>query len=197
MPSSLLFNPEVKPMDLAGTLGHLLGASVTDLEAIGNGRNSQVYRVRCSDQRLYAAKRYPRHPSDARDRLATEFDSLQFLWDAGIRTIPQPVVEDRRAGMAVYAFIDGARIHSEHVTPHDVDAAVEFLAALRALRDHPESHRLPAASEACFTLGAIGDTIEARLGRLAATDAEGPLRGALEDFLHQEFRPAFHRVRLP
>lgn len=191
MRSSRLLDPE---LDLAETFTRLLGVSVTGLEAIRDGRNSQVYRVRCSDQQVYVAKCYLRHPREERRRLDVEFESLQFLWDAGIRAIPRPVAADRTEGVAVYESIDGERIDATRVTHDEVDMAVEFLAALKRLRDHPASQRLPAASEACFSVAAIGETIDERLRRLSTTDVEGPLRVALEDFLRREFTPAFQRL---
>ena len=60
---------------------------VRDLQPIRQGANSRVYPVEFffGD---YVMKFYFQHPQDSRDRLGTEFKSLSFLWEQGVRSDP-------------------------------------------------------------------------------------------------------------
>src|SRR5271154_3197439 len=90
------------------------------LDLAGNGRNSRIYRLSGEDHPAYAVKVYFRQPTDLRDRLGTEFQSLQFLWENGIRSIPKPFTNRPEAGIALYEFIEGDKILPEEIGPHEI-----------------------------------------------------------------------------
>ena len=71
----------------------LLSAKVQALEAVGGGRNSRVYRLSVEPAHSYALKAYFQDPSDNRSRMSTEFASLSFLWQNGLRNIPKPLFD--------------------------------------------------------------------------------------------------------
>lgn len=167
---------------------------VTELERIGGGRNSQVYRVTCDNGDEYAAKLYFRHSLDRRDRLGVEFSSLQFLWQNGVRAIPQPIVADREHECAVYEYIDGEKILSSDVSDSDIEQAVEFLAKLKTLKSKEGSRDLPPASEACFSVQAIVSNIELRLNRLSTLENSGAQYEALREFLSHELIPSLELI---
>src|SRR5207247_10206844 len=73
-----------------------------------------------------------------------------------------------------YDYVAGEPIAASTVGPGDVDRATRFLGALKDLTRVAASAGLPAASEACFSIVAIGDNIDARRARLTA--AEGSSR---------------------
>lgn len=175
--------------DLRSALSDLLGESVVSLEAIGGGRNSRVYQLKTVES-TYVAKCYFQHHADDRDRLGVEFSSLQFLWSHGVRAIPRPITMNRRVGCAVYEYIQGEQIQSDQVTSHDIDTTVAFLAALKALRSQPGSRTLPEASEACFSVQAILDSIERRVSRLRDVELDANPQAALRAFLDDAFIPA-------
>lgn len=162
----------------SGAFSRLLGQPVTDLEWIGGGGNSRIYKL----PGPRAGKVY----FDQR-RLETEFAALQFLWQHGVRCVPQPIASDAASKLAVYEFIDGAKLAANDVTDGDMDAAVEFLATLKRLASAPDAATLPPAAEACFTVQAVIENLRGRLVRLAAVPA-------LEPFLEEGFRPMLERL---
>jgi hypothetical protein len=142
----------------------LLGKPVGAMEWVGGGGNSRIYKLAGG----YAGKSYFQQ-----NRLAVEFPAMQFMWQHGIRCIPQPIAADEK--IAVYEFIDGAKPVPNEA---DIHAAVNFLNQLRGL-----SGDLPNAAEACFSVGEIIANIESRFARLAGTEV-----------IH-EFQPLLDRVR--
>lgn len=139
-------------------------------EPIGAGNNSRVFRVALDGspecRRHVVVKFYRRDAGDARDRLTTEFESLRFLWQNNVRSIPCPIAiaHDRRC--AIYEYVDGDAAGSAPPNAIDVDASVAFLRLLKQLRGAPGSHALPAASEACFSVDAIVASVAGRAERL-------------------------------
>lgn len=180
-------------LEVAPVLARLMDREVIAIDRIGGGRNSRVYRFGCADLQQYVAKMYFRDDGDDRDRLGVEFGSLQFLWDHGVRNVPEPVGADRQHGFAVYRFVEGERIRSEDVTAVDVDDAVNFVAALKELRIGSGSRELSAASEAATSIRAVVLTIEARLAVLSSVRG-GAGSAALQHFLADQFKPAFDAI---
>ena len=170
-------------------LARLLNRDVTGIERIGGGRNSQVYKVVVGPAEHFALKVYFRHPSDKRDRLATEFGSFSYLRANGFREIPQPLVTDPELGWAVYQFIEGDRIPAGQVSAAEVLVAADFLGRLRKLSHKPESRKLGVASEAFFTVEAMVENLNQRLKRLRAISEETAPSKALNEFLTGEFGP--------
>ena len=194
MAISLTTPPEAEAAELTAWVAEAIGLPVTTVERIGGGRNSRVLRVVCGRGRSYVVKQYFAPRVDARSRLEVEFDALTFLWGRGIRDIPQPIAADRERGAAVYAAIDGAPIAAAEVGDAEIEQAVGFLAALKALRTDPASGALPPASEACFSARAVLENLELRLRRFPDRRGRGTPYGALADFLAREFSPARDRV---
>lgn len=165
------------------------------LQRIGGGRNSQVYKLDCSEGRHYLAKVYYRHDEDSRDRLAAEFNGLTFLWQSGVRAIPEPFSADPILGFAIYEYIHGQSINSNNVTTTDIDRAVDFLISLNRLTDQPGAADLQPASEACFSVKAIVESVQQRVKRLSSLPDQGSLEAKLHRFLANEIEPFFAHVR--
>src|SRR5258708_9723260 len=187
-------------------LGRMLDRPVTGVERIGGGRNSQVYKV-SAGRELFALKIYFRHPNDRRDRLATEFNSFSYLWENGIRAVPQPVAIEPKLGWALYQFIEGQKVPPGEVSESELLVAADFLAQLRELSRNPESRRLDTASEAFFAATPIVANLRDRLDRLrtAAGTPSRPIRdgsgetaspnhSVLRAFLLNEFTPLLDQV---
>lgn len=170
-----------------------LGKTVRHAEQIYSG-NSRVLKLRCNGNACFIAKLYPRSKDDPRDRLGVEFGALAFLWNHGIRCIPQPLYADRKAQIALYEFIPGARIAPEEVTEQEIAAGVEFLRALAGLRREPESASLPPASDACFTYGSYLENARKRLARFERLSGRTPLHRAAAAFLNDDFKPLFNKA---
>lgn len=176
------------------TATRLLNNNVLSIETIGGGRNSQVYRVIDAEAQVYALKAYFRHASDKRDRLGTEFSSLEFLWDNGIRNIPRPLKADQDAGCALYEYIDGQKIATDEITSDEIRAAVEFLTALKVLRKREGSDLLAPASEACFCIEDIVHSVQRRLQAFDdRTKTEEPYPH-LYEFLDDHLIPTLEQI---
>jgi len=173
-----------------------LGADLKTLERIGAGRNSRVYRLVRADGRLCLAKVYHRHKEDRRDRLGAEFGGLTFLWQNGIRAIPEPLACDPEHGFALYEYIHGDTIEPHQIRVVDIDRAVEFLVALEDLKMRPKASDLPSASEACFTVADIIAGVQQRVARLSEVPENDILATDLHRFLNEEFTPFFERIKL-
>ncbi len=154
------------------TLESLLGRSVSGLETLHGGRNSRVFKF--SAGRSLVAKAYHVSAADGRDRLGVEYSALQFLWKNGLRSVPEPVLRDAAAGLAVYAFVPGRKIAGAEATASDLEQAAEFAGALRALRSAPGAASLPLASEARFSVAGVIQNLRERASRLVEplVDAE-------------------------
>jgi hypothetical protein len=168
----------------------LLPAQVENIEPVGGGRNSQVFRLRTAPAHSYALKVYFRHASDSRKRMETEYTSLAMLHTHGVRCVPLPVSASQEHGCAIYEWIEGGRIGPDSATPEAVDAATSFVARLADLRLQPGMSALRAASEAQFSGGALLGHLRNRLQPLLyLTDAAD-----LCAFLTGQLVPALERI---
>lgn len=174
--------------ELAHDASLLLGEPTSPVGLLHRGGNNVLAKIRVGGSRDAVVKRYFRHADDPRDRLATEFSVLSFLWDAGLRCIPEPLTRDDAAAVAVYSFLEG-----EALVPGAVDAAEgarlgEFLVWLWDLRTTPGAHALPDVSEAAFSVRSYCDLLQRRLLRLETSAPE--IRRLLAD----EIRPGAEHV---
>jgi hypothetical protein len=175
-------------------LTSLLGRKVLELERIGGGRNSQVYRVTDAASQSVALKVYLRHPSDSRDRQGTEFNSFSLLWENGICDIPQPLANFPERNMAVYGYVAGTPPTVGEVGQGEVDQCVEFLSRLRSLTAAAQNWTVSPASEAFFSIARVLQNVQERLERISQCQGEAPAEVELQSFLQSEFRPTYERI---
>ena len=192
MSSTSPFDPT--PASVAQPFWDWFGTRPTGLERIGGGRNSQVYRVETEAGRKFALKVYFRHAADNRDRLATEYGSLAYLWAKGFREIPEPLAADPARSWAVYQYLEADRLAPGQAGTAEVHAAADFLIRLRSLSQKPDSRKLGIASEAHFALAQVGAHVEARLQKLRVIRHDTPAGRQLREFLEGEFVPLFGQV---
>lgn len=178
--------------EMIESLEQLLGEPIAGIEKIGAGGNSRVYRVDTMNG-SYAAKFYFQQTAGGRDRLDAEFGSLRFLWDNGIRSVPQPLVADREQQIAVYQYLHGSEIPAERVTEEHIDQLTNLLVSLRKLVAIPEAAILPLAAEASFSVAGIVDNIHARFDLLQGVSGQEPIYQELTQFLADRFAPALGR----
>jgi hypothetical protein len=185
--------PDAQLIDRAvDCVSRLIGGSVAGAQMIRAGGNNRIIRVDRRGEAPCAVKIYFRHPADKRDRLATEFGALSFLWRHGVYRTPQPLAADYDRGMAVYTFVKGARIDPSSIERNEIAAAAEMLALLRDLTGAPDSRTIGPASEASFTLDDLLSNLHERHQRHAGVGGaepiydeyaifrDGPLRQALQ-----------------
>ena len=168
----------------------LLSAKVTSIEEVGGGRNSRVHRLLVGPSCTYALKSYFQHASDKRQRLKTEFYSLRFLRENGIRNVPQPVAASTEHKVAIYEWVNGQRIACDAIDSTAISAAASFLAELQTLRSQPGSRSFQAASEACFSGQTLVENVSDRLQPLLARQDHDDL----QVFLSRDLAPAFARI---
>lgn len=179
----------------SAVLAALLRKPVRTLSRVGKGGNSKVYRVVCDDGSRYAAKFYSQRTVDGLDRLEVEFSALRYLWEKGLRCVPQPLVANRGSQIAVYEYVDGAEIPAQSVTREDIDQVATFAGELKRLAmSDLDNSALPRAAEACFSLRGVHDTILMRIQRLESVELQSPSYRALEAFLSGSFTPALETV---
>jgi hypothetical protein len=184
--------------DLGEICRAALGRGLVASAAIGAGRNSRVFRIDLDGDdspSSVVVKFYRRDAGDTRDRLGTEFESLRFLWENGVRVIPRPIAIDRDRHFAMYEYIAGDVPVSANVGERDIDASVDFLAALERLRSVQASQRLPAASEACFSLAEIVASIERRRERLRSAPTDSDDVECMREWLAETFDPLMGEVQ--
>jgi hypothetical protein len=151
------------------------------------GRNSQVFRVDCSDGSVFAVKAYFQSAEDQRDRMGNELRALRFLKEHGVAEIAAPRAADAARRIAVYDFVSGQALRPEEIGSAEIDQAIAFLQTLKALADSGKAAHFSAASEACFSINAILQNLDGRFRRLGQAAATHP---ALAHFLRDELAPA-------
>jgi len=168
----------------AADVARALVGSAVELNLIQTGgRNSRIWRVR-NGERTFALKQYPPRTDDPRDRLSTEIGALRLMERNRIEVVPRVLGVDADRGYALLSWIEGRDVAT--VEDHDIEAAVEFLAAIHALRATDWAASQPLASEACLSGAEIERQIGARQARLGSL-ADEP---ELFEFTEYSFRPA-------
>ena len=166
----------------------LAGEPVRVAEMASGGGNSRVYRV-AGRRASFAAKVYPRHEAEPRDRLATKFAALGYLWENGIDCVPRPIACDREADIALYEWIDGVAIDEPEAG--DIDRATHLIERIVELGRATERRRFDLASAACLSGAALVRQMETRRDRLLDVAAHEPELGR---FLEVDFAPVAERM---
>jgi hypothetical protein len=182
-------SPENVPPELRRAAERLCARPVTAMERAQLGGNNRIYKVTTADAD-YAFKVYPDIADDPRDRLGVEFSALSFMSGQGLGNVPGPVGRDPEANLGLFEWIEGEAI--EAPSDEDIDASVDFVAALHRLSGLAEARELPVASEACLSVAETINQVARRLEQLLDVADGHP---ALADFLARDFRPAFEAWR--
>lgn len=177
--------PKSVMSDVSEIAAYLTGRPIVSIEStrrlVGNNR---LFRVVTAEGRIYALKAYPRQATDNRDRLTTEFGALEFMHRHGVAQVPKAIAKYDTGGYALYQWIEGTPPKPDFAA---VDAAADFVQALRRISSTADAKALPDASEACFSAQLIETQVAARLVALQAVAPEHP---ELEVFLEGTFVPA-------
>ncbi len=161
---------------------------------LAGGGNNRAHRVDRPGAAPLFLKEYFRHPSDRRDRLASEFGFLTFARAAGIDSVPAPVAASPEDGLALYEYVDGEPVRPEDVGSDAVGAALALLARLDERRADPLARALPLASEAAFSIAGHLGVVGRRLDRLASIDPTSPVDREAARFVEGELVPAWRGV---
>lgn len=172
-----------------------LRETVTGIEKLPGGANSEVFRILTDRNNEFIAKKYHRRKGDARDRLSTEFFGLSFLWEKGIRNIPEPILACKESCIALYKFIKGTKIRPGEIVLNDVDEAADFAERLHALVDSKGADTQPIASEACFSVQAYINCVDGRVDNLKKAIKKDPISDLLRVYLEDDFMPFFDAAK--
>lgn len=176
-----------------GLLSQIGAEGDVALQRLSPGRNNRVYRVEAGAGR-FLLKAYFSHPDDPRDRLQAEFGFCRFVWDRGIRAVPESLAADDEERLALYEWIDGRALSAGDLAREHVTAAIDFFVELNRHRRHPGAGTLPAASEACFDLRNHLRQVSSRLRSLEEMPSATPLHGAARQFVKSELQPSWRRI---
>jgi hypothetical protein len=170
-----------------------MSASFEVREMPGTG-NNRAFEVRGGGKR-YLLKEYFSHPRDPRDRLGTEFNFSQLLWDNGITSIPQPIAADPAHKLALYQFIEGRACAPEDVTESRVREFLEFLITINRGAKGAAAREFPLGSEPCFSVDEHVSCIARRLERLSEIDFTNPQGAEARGFVNEVLLPLWDKVR--
>jgi hypothetical protein len=133
------------------------------INPIYGGGNNRVVSVKTIDGK-YLVKTYYSHPTDKRNRLASEFSFLSYALNIGLDCIPKPVFCDKKNNIGLYEFVEGRKLDSSELTSQHISEAATFIKGLNAGIDRDPA--LPTASEGCFSIEQHFSIIDFRLIRL-------------------------------
>jgi hypothetical protein len=180
---------EVETEDaIVAFLKESLGVSCLRLTPLRGGRNSRVFSAVVAAERQVVVKAYHRNPQDPRDRLAAEWGAFEFLKQQGVPWVPEPLARDEDAQIAAYEFISGNPPDLCAVHVSDIREATAVLGELYRMGRSlpPPRERFGPASEACFSLEAICQSVRKRIALLEECAQSAP---ELQRFLSSELLP--------
>ncbi len=175
---------------LEGMLRALGHGDDARIEAKRGGANNRTYRLTCGATPLFL-KWYFRDKEDGRDRLNTEFQFAKAAWNHGIHSVPQPLIKDDAAGLAIYEFIYGRRLERTEINVTHIEQALTFVRRLATMRCSADALALPDASEACFAMNEHVALVDARVRNLREMESNSPADQDALAFISNELAPAW------
>lgn len=172
----------------------LFDERIVTLETMGGGRNSLVFRCDCADGEVYVAKLYFRHPADPRDRQRNEWKALDFLARHCPGVTARPLKYDSETGVTILSYLPGFAPKPEHLTTELIDQITRWLTTLHRLADLDEATDFQPASEACFSLNELIESITRRLHRLENIVPGSVLHEDCRRFVTGRLQPFFERT---
>jgi hypothetical protein len=155
---------------------------------LASGGNNKLKVIETATSKV-VLKQYFRHENDPRDRFATEYSLLRFMWNNRLRCIPKPLASDAENGLAIYSYIEGRAPKVGEVDDNAIGQAIDFFRALNSLRKIRGAHSLLAASEACFSEADHLELVDQRVSALTT------LKGVVGDFVMSELLPKWELVK--
>jgi len=179
----------------AGLLLRASNERIVVFRGLKGAFNCSVFKARTNKGNQYLVKEYHMKNNDSRDRIATEFNGLSFLWDNGIRGIPCPITADKAKKTAVYSFIKGNKISGKKIKLNDIRSAANILGAMKRLSLKRHASEQPIASEACFSINSYIDLITNRMNRLRSIKCRVPICKEMLTFVRIELDPFFMKIK--
>lgn len=163
-----------------------------DPVALSGGANNRVQRLDLTSGKRVLLKEYFSHPTDARDRFASERAFYRYAHEiAGARCLPRSLGWDESLRCGLFEYIDGRKLSAGEVNESAIDAATAFFATLNATRHTSDAQMLPRAAEACFTTNEHLAAVQRRMDRLASFRGESAIDSEAHEFVQRELLPAW------
>lgn len=162
------------------------------LEPLGVTGNNHVLFAKTTD-RTFLVKQYFQHPDDPRNRFETERAFYTFLWEANIRSVPEPLAWYPEERLALLEYVSGEKPIA--ATLELVQEALGFLIEMNRRRGASSANLLPLASEACFSVAEHLATVDRRIERLRKIAPESSRHEAAMAFVGERLVPAWVALR--
>src|SRR5580704_7784517 len=102
-----------------------------EYKQLRGGSNNQVFCLQAGIRRV-ALKLYFHQSGDSQNRAKNEYEFARFIWDRGIRYIPQPFGFDPERHLALFEYVEGTPFVIEDITANFLEKALEFYAQLNS-----------------------------------------------------------------
>jgi len=181
------------PFDI-NSIEQLLNINLSTIKRIGNGGNSQVYKLTCFNGKKYVLKYY--YPTDyKRTRRINEFNASLFMWENGIRTIAKPYFTKEQDSYTIYEYIRGIKIDNFEILYEDIDQVIQFALQLLTLRNNHNVSINNSASDACFCIEDYFVQIETRIELLISNNKNNTENLNLINYIKFELLPFFNFIK--
>lgn len=157
------------------------------------GRNNRAFKLIC-DSREFFLKEYFYSPTDTRDRLYHEFGFTSFVWSNGIHSVPEPLASLSNERLALYEFIVGKSANYRPTTTYDIRQAADFILIVNKYRAKESAKKLPAASEACFSMNDHIKNTAIRVNRLSQIEVTDDYDEIAKQQIAQRLFPLWDEV---
>lgn len=168
-------------------------ASPASLEQLAGGKNNRVFALAMSEGPALILKSYHADARDPRDRLFAEWSFLTYVWERGVRVVPEPLAQERASHTALYTLMPGRKLAASEIDAGHIAQAAGFIAQANAAPREPQG--LQPGSEACFSLADHVATVDRRVARLSTLDPDAPHRERAETLVRTGLVPAWAKVR--
>ena len=168
---------------LCAQLENLFSDKVVSLSRIPKSGNNRINFVKLNNGMSCVVKEYLSIEGQALSRQEIEFNNLKFLWDLGIKNIPEPLAQ--HPDFAVYSFVEGSPIKS--VGKSEMRPLMDLI--MQFARISPDDYNISGASDCRFCLRDYVDVIKSRWDRILKGIQGLPWEKEVSYFLNQDVFP--------
>lgn len=166
----------------------LCGTTALDVFPIEAGRNSRIYRVENNGD-VFALKFFRPGKEGERERFEAETSALYLFAEHGIEGTPRVIAKDKVNNCVLMEWIDGDPVENYGVK--EIEALVAFVERVHDIAHQGFGQEIRRATEVCLNGSEIVRQINLRLSRLDASKSQYP---QLQEFIDEEFLPAFNEI---
>ena len=126
-----------------------VGFLLEEIKPINEGKNSFSYLVK-TQTRNFFLKIYRKNHFNARDRLSSEINFLNYLREIKLNNVPKPIIYDVAENWILLSWVEGKKI----IKPEedDCNSLLEFISDIQNYKFSEYAKKIGNASEANFTI---------------------------------------------